>query len=214
MPPAVSAPRSRNSLTFALVVGAAAVVLLLLVWRNRADNSLPQHASVGKKLPALELAPLTGTSKPMSTADLQGKVTLINFWGPWCGFCLQELPHLVRMRKQFSDRDDVQFLFVSCSPDWRPNTPPALGWREDLADLRERTARLLKKERHEIAAHADPHGLTRQAFASLDAWEGYPTTLLIDRDGVIRLATIGYSPGEEYAIEEALREIVESEASH
>jgi thiol-disulfide isomerase/thioredoxin len=191
-----------------IALAAIAVALALLVWRGRGRSDAASHAAVGQRLGFVQLEPLTGEASPITAAELQGQVTLINFWGPWCGFCLEEMPHLVRLREKFAERSDVQFLFVSCSPDWQPNTPPAFGWSENLAQLRASTAELLAERGYNIPTYVDPHGKTRQAFAGLDTWEGYPTTLLIDRDGVIRFVSIGYVPGDEHALEEQLRKVI------
>jgi cytochrome c biogenesis protein CcmG/thiol:disulfide interchange protein DsbE len=188
-----------------------AVVLGLIVWRGRSRNEAATHPAVGQQLAFAQLEPLSGNAKAISADELRGKVTLMNFWGPWCDFCLREMPHLVRLREKLAERDDVQFLFVSCSPDWRPNTPPALNWTEDLPQLQAHTANLLKQREWNIPTWSDPHGKTRQAFAGLDAWQGYPTTLLIDRDGVIRYATIGYSSGDEDALEGQLLKLLPRE---
>jgi thiol-disulfide isomerase/thioredoxin len=192
---------------------AIAAVMLLLVWRGRGANETASHPAVGQRLALAELEPLTGDALPIAAAQLQGKVTLINFWGPWCDFCLREMPHLVRLREQFADRNDVQFLFVSCTPNWQPNTPPAIGWRENLPQLQASTAELLAQREWTIPTWSDPHGKTRQAFAGLDDWAGYPTTLLVDRDGVIRYVAIGYSPGDEHALEEQLRKLIGSSSA-
>ena len=192
-----------------IALAAIAVALVLLVWRGRGRSDAASHPAVGQRLAFAQLELLTGEASPISAEQLHGQVTLINFWGPWCDPCKYEMPHLVRMREKFAARRDVQFLFVSCSPHWQPNTPPALGWSEDVPQLRASTAELLAQHDYNIPTYVDPHGKTRQAFAGLDAWEGYPTTLLIDRDGVIRYVAIGYVPGDEYTLEEELRKLID-----
>lgn len=212
MPAAESAPRDRSSSVVWIGLAAIAVVLALVVWRGRGRNDGAAHPAVGQALTYAQLEPLTGDAKAFSVDELYGKVTLINFWGPWCDFCLREMPHLERLRQQLADRDDVQFIFVSCSPDWRPNTPPALGWSEELTQLKMDTESLLAQRSWNFPTWSDPRGNTRQAFAGLDAWEGYPTTLLIDREGVIRYVGIGYSPGDEHALEENLRRLLANDS--
>lgn len=210
MPNAESAPRERSSPIVWIALVAIAAVFSLLVWRGRGGNDMASdHPAVGERLALVQLEPLAGDAIPISVAELKGKVTLINFWGPWCEYCLYEMPHLVRLREKFADRDDLQFLFVSCSPLWRPNSPPALGWSEDLPQLKSSTAELLAARGWNIPAWSDPHGKTRQAFAGLCRWEGYPTTLLIDREGIIQYVAIGYSSGDEHGLENSLHKVFE-----
>jgi thiol-disulfide isomerase/thioredoxin len=209
MASAESAQRRRAPPFVWLALAAMVVVMMLLAWRGRGRVDGTTHPAVGQQLVFRELAPLTGDATPVTSRELEGTVTLINFWGPWCDYCLREMPHLVRLREKFAARDDVEFLFVSCSPDWRPDTPPALRWREDVAQLGLGTEKLLAQRGWNIPTHYDPHGETRQAFAGLDVWAGYPTTLLVDQGGVIRYVMIGYDAGDEYALEEQLRQLLD-----
>ena len=56
-----------------------------------------RHPAVGQKITTFALQPLTGDSREVTEADLAEKVTLVNFWGPWCGACAVEFPHLVEV---------------------------------------------------------------------------------------------------------------------
>jgi thiol-disulfide isomerase/thioredoxin len=47
----------------------------------------------------------------LTTADLRGKVTLINFWATWCGPCRMEIPDLIKLQEQY--KDHVQVIGVS-----------------------------------------------------------------------------------------------------
>lgn len=60
--------------------------------------------------PAFALPDLNG--RTVSNADLQGKVTLINFWYPSCPGCVSEMPKLVQTAKDY-DGKDFQILAIS-----------------------------------------------------------------------------------------------------
>jgi thiol-disulfide isomerase/thioredoxin len=38
--------------------------------------------------------------RPVRFQDLQADYVLLDFWGTWCGYCLQTIPHLVELQKQ------------------------------------------------------------------------------------------------------------------
>lgn len=64
----------------------------------------------GTDMPAFTLESLDG--RPVSSADLKGKVVVLNFWATWCGPCKEEMPSLERLRKQF-DPGEVALLSVT-----------------------------------------------------------------------------------------------------
>ena len=47
-------------------------------------------------------------------SDYRGKVVVLNFWATWCGPCLDEMPMLVEMEKEYGSRGVV---FVGASLD-------------------------------------------------------------------------------------------------
>src|SRR5262245_33076834 len=90
------------------------VLVVLLVWRyfgppgpDEAGNG-KKHPAVGTTFSAVSLQPLTGGSLPVTEAALPGKITVINFWGPWCGYCKTEFPHLVELEEHYRSRSDFQ----------------------------------------------------------------------------------------------------------
>lgn len=55
--------------------------------------------------------------------DLQGRVTLVNFWATWCGPCVRELPSIERLHTALSG-DDFQIALVSQDRDgWKRIVP-------------------------------------------------------------------------------------------
>jgi cytochrome c biogenesis protein CcmG/thiol:disulfide interchange protein DsbE len=164
------------------------------------DGNGRRHPAVGTRLTQVSLQPLTGGGEPISETDLAGKVTAINFWATWCGPCRMEFPHLVRLEHELRERDDFQFLSVSCA-----------GSDEGEA-LRRATEQFLREQRAEFRALHDPGYQTQQALAAAAGMDGiaYPTTVVIDRQGTIRGLWIGYATGDERrvraAIEAALNE--------
>ena len=60
-------------------------------------------------LPALSMQDLDG--RTITTDDLYGKVTLVNFWATWCGPCRAEIPDLIKLQARYPDH--LQIIGVS-----------------------------------------------------------------------------------------------------
>ena len=52
---------------------------------------------------------------PISTAQLRGKVVLVNFWATWCPPCREEIPELIALQNRYRDR--LQIIGVSVDED-------------------------------------------------------------------------------------------------
>ena len=64
--------------------------------------------------PASTFVLLDGSTK--STADLKGKVTLVNFWATSCTTCVAEMPHIVETYDKYKSRG-YETLAVAMSYD-------------------------------------------------------------------------------------------------
>lgn len=62
-----------------------------------------------KPAPTLEGEDLAG--EPLSTADWEGDVIVLNVWGPWCPPCRKEMPVLKKVSEEYADQG-VQFAGI------------------------------------------------------------------------------------------------------
>lgn len=194
--------RQRSSPRLWLWLALLAALLVAMTWRTFGPQTVVEeegngrkHPAVGTRFTAVSLEPLTGGGQPMSEENLTGKVTLINFWGAWCGPCRIEFPHLVELEEHFRNWADFQFLSVSS-----PGTPGS------EPTLREETEQFLREQRATFRTFRDPEDKAKLALvaaARLDHF-GFPTTVLIGRDGTIRGLWDGYRPGDERHLERAI----------
>ncbi len=120
--------------------------------------------------------------------DLKGKITLINFWGTWCGPCQAEVPDLARLYAAYADGKDnggAGNAGGMAGGSVRDNTPDSkvaiigLACSEKSAD----SVRVWCREHHvpyrQILAPND----VRMAFGNI---EEVPITFLLDAQGRIR----------------------------
>ncbi len=179
----VARPARPRRWTSLLLLATVIVVYLVLV-NNRSREPLGTVGpAIGKRLPHLDLIGLTDETRPVSLADLNGKIVLINYWGTWCPPCVRELPEIEAIGQRFAKHGDFRLLAVSCGQ----------GGDEDLLTLREDTERFLQARGSRLAAYADPEASSRRAMnLVLGVPLGYPTTLLLDRAGRIRGLWQGY----------------------
>lgn len=162
-----------------------------LVGCNQHSSSLSQQqkhvatGEIGSSLPDFSLKDLQG--HPLSSADLRGKVVLIDFWATWCQPCKKEMPGY----QSLADRYGSNGLVV-------------IGFKFDTMPDMEDPVLFAKG----IGAHYPLAVATndlKQKFGSID---GLPTTMLYDRQGVLRLKVIGFEYTDN--IESALKPLLVS----
>lgn len=200
----VSTPK-RSPWGTGIVVLVAVVLATFLLKYYQSQRQLEQQervlhqAGVGMPLMTLELQPLTGATDGVSLDNLRGKVTLVNYWGPWCGFCVQEFPHLVELWDR--NRGNPEFAFVSVSSSGSSD--------ENVPELKRETEAFMKARGATFPTYVDPDGANRQLLASMiGGGFGYPTTILLDRKGVIRAVWIGYESGYERQMEQLVSKLL------
>ncbi|MEE3320248.1 MAG: TlpA disulfide reductase family protein [Pseudomonadota bacterium] len=156
----------------------AAICLLCLA------ISLPAQATEeGKPAPGFTLKSLDGSNVKLN--ELRGTVVLVNFWASWCGPCRTEMPLLDELYKEYRD---YGFTVLGINLDEEHN----------------RALKLLDRVPVSFPILFDPDNSTSEAFG-VDAM---PTTVLVDRDGVVRHHHRGYKDGFMAKYEEQVKTLV------
>lgn len=124
---------------------------------------------IGSRLPDFSAKDLSGGQ--VSSADLRGKVVLIDFWATWCQPCAKEMPGYQRLLDKYGSRGFV-----------------VVGVKATMMHDREDPMRFMKRLGVRYPSVVATESLTRE-FGGI---EGLPTTFLYDREGVLRDKVIGF----------------------
>jgi len=121
-----------------------------------------------------DAAPLTRfvllDGSTLTTADLKGKVALVNFWATTCTTCVHEMPSMMDTYRQFKDKG-LETVAVAMSYD-----PPA--WVLNYAKTRQLPFKVALDNTGEIAKAWGDVQLT-------------PTTYVVDKRGQIVKRYVG-----------------------
>ena len=183
MSSAEQAPR-RRSRGRALVLLPAALFAALAAafyWGlMNSDDRLPS-ALIGRAVPEIDLPPIEGRDDGLSSADLQGEVSIVNVWASWCVPCRVEMPLLVELAAQGTV--PIHGINYKDAPD------AALAFLNETGDPYSRI------------------GADRSGRASID-WGvyGLPETFVIDAQGRIAYKHVG--PFDRRSLEQDILPVV------
>jgi len=123
---------------------------------------------VGKPAPALIATDAAGHA--VDLASLRGKVIYLDFWASWCGPCRKSFPWMNSLAQRHA-KAGLVVVAVNVDTD------------------REAANEFLKANPAKFTVVYDPKGESPQAYGVI----GMPTSYLIDRDGVLRMAHAGFN---------------------
>ncbi len=121
-----------------------------------------------------------------SLTDYAGKTVVVNFFGTWCGYCNQELPHLQEIHET---REDVMILLIAA---------PGYNGEGTVSEVE----KYMKDAGYTMKILYD----TDFSVSSRYGVQGYPYTFILRPDG----SFLGYIPG--YLPDESLDQAI-AEAS-
>lgn len=132
------------------------------------------HVSNGAA-PQFTLQPITEGSVP--TGAIPGKILVLDFFATWCSPCVAELPELQWVRADLQNIRDIDFVLVGTNKG---------------GDTPERVRAFAQRRHISLPVAFDPEQKTMHAFGL----DGFPTLVVIDRTGHVRLTHTGYNSSE------------------
>jgi cytochrome c biogenesis protein CcmG/thiol:disulfide interchange protein DsbE len=149
-----------------------------------ADSAGDTGTLIGNPAPDFQLTAVNGSKDEISLKDLHGRVVLLDFWGTFCEPCKKSFPKLDALQHKYAS-SGLRIIGVSEDED---------------------------EDKDKIPGFAKTYGATfslawdgDKAVAKRYKPETMPSSFLIDRDGVVRFAHVGFHDGEETEIESEIR---------
>ncbi|SPE40253.1 Redoxin domain protein (fragment) [Candidatus Sulfopaludibacter sp. SbA3] len=133
---------------------------------------------IGRQAADFTLPDLDG--REVKLGDLRGKVVLLDFWGAWCGYCREALPGIEMLHRGLKDKGVV-----------------VLGVDSEAADV---ARDYVGKQGYTFRTLLD----AKESVVNQFHIAGWPTTILIDREGKVAFYSEGY---EAEKLRDALRDL-------
>jgi DsbE subfamily thiol:disulfide oxidoreductase len=162
---------------FGFVLGIVAITVLSRWQTNPSIRTLIKDPEASSKIqidapaPDFNLNNLDGQGIRLS--DLQGKVVIINFWATWCGPCRVEMPLLQERFEKYSDQLVVLAI--------------------NSQDTVENATEFVQEFDLTFDILLDSKGEVHQKYFV----RGFPTTFLVDSEGVLRIQHVGILNGKQ-----------------
>lgn len=86
----------------ALIKAIPALVLLLSALALGSTPSPPDRNSVRVPAPSFQLHDESGKRRTLD--EFRGQVVVLNFWATWCRPCIDEMPALDRVNREYADK--------------------------------------------------------------------------------------------------------------
>jgi cytochrome c biogenesis protein CcmG/thiol:disulfide interchange protein DsbE len=136
----------------------------------KTNNTIMKADNPGTDLPVPELTLKDLDGNNVSLSEYKGKVILVNFWATWCDPCRVEIPWLIEMQQKYG-----------------PNGFVILGIALD-EEGKSVVAPFVAKERFDVNGTKEPMSYkiligNDEAADKFGGLFGYPTSVLISRDG-------------------------------
>lgn len=141
----------------------------------------------GNTIPEVNLKTLDGKTVNIKDYVNNDKVTVLSFWATWCSPCKRELDAISEIYEDWQDEYDVQLLAITIDDARSLAKVPALvetkGWEYTiLADVKRELQKALN-------------------------FQTVPQTFLLNKKGEIVYTHTGYSPGDEFELEDEIKKL-------
>lgn len=123
----------------------------------------------GKPAPDFTLKDING--KDFTLSSLKGKYVVLDFWGSWCVWCIKGIPAMKEVYEKYNGK--VEFVGIDCRDTEEK-------WREAVKEHGMPWINVRNDENSDVVSQY--------------AIQGFPTKIIIDKEGKIVEVVVGESP--------------------
>jgi peroxiredoxin len=150
------------------------------------DTAADKSGLVGNPAPDFEVQPVAGAKGTISLKSLRGQVVLVDFWGTFCEPCKKSFPKLEALSKKYAGSLRI------------------VGISEDEEDDKDKIPAFAQTYGAKFAVAWDADKSIARQYKP----ETMPSSFIIDKDGVIRYAHVGFHDGEEVQVDQEIRQLL------
>ncbi len=155
---------------------------------DQAPPSGTESPLVGQPAPDFKLADLSGDI--FQLGEHRGEIIVLDFWATWCGPCLQTMPLVDEIVREFPDQK-VRLL--------------AVNMEEQPAEIKS----TLERHKLDVPVILDIDGVAAARYSVTSI----PQTVVIDREGNVTRLFIGGGPKLAEPLRQALKELTDPQPS-
>jgi len=129
------------------------------------------------------------TGEMIDLESYKGSVVLVDFWASWCGPCQASLPEYDALRKKLQaslPKDKFEVLAIN------------------VDGSKEEAMKFLSKHSLTFPILKESSGKSQRDYELL----AMPTSFLVDQNGLIRIAHVGFNPNYIDLLEKEVRKLV------
>lgn len=158
------------------IVIAVILIGTLIFFRGHLEN-IAKDFNIGERTTEnneksidFTLTDLSGTN--ISLSDFKGKKVFLNFWATWCGPCIQEMPYINEISKEYKD---IEIVTVN------------------LSEPKNIVEKFIQNNNYEFRVLLDLEGEVGDKYKAYSI----PTSILINEEGYIIDTHIGSMQKEQ-----------------
>ena len=141
-------------------------VVFLLIWPAAMDAQ-------GQRPRVPDFTLMSNQGKPISLSDYAGRIVVLNFWASWCPGCRAEMPELQKLHQELMETEDAVLLL--------------LNQIDGQLETQTSGSKYLEENGFSFINLYD-YGTVG---AGIFGVSGYPTTVIIDREGYLSGYVLG-----------------------